>query len=410
MNVLFLTLPFSEKGRKSSYEIFLREFMRHGDKVFVACANERRSQEVPGISVDDGLTILRVPTGNLTGNISVIEKGISTITIDYLFKKAIKKHFANIKFDLIMYPTPPITLVNTIEYVKKRTGAVTYLLLKDIFPQNAVDLGMMTKTGLKGLIYKTFRKKEKKLYAISEFIGCMSPANVKYVLDNNPEVASRNFLNPIIEVCPNVSRIPDVDPTATQKDQSSIRKKYNIPEEAVIFVYGGNLGKPQGIPSLIKCLENQKNNNKAFFIIVGEGTEYNKLKDFVDNSGTKNTILLKYLPKAEYQEIANKCDVGMIFLDHRFTIPNFPSRLLSCICAGMPVLVATDSNCDMGQIAEDNGFGVRCLSNDVEGFAKAVETIVHADRKEMGKKAWDFFLNNYTVEKGWEIVMKHFRN
>lgn len=408
MNVLFLTLPFSEKGRKSSYEILLREFQKHGDNVYVACANEKNSREVSGLTVDEGLTILRVATGNLTGNISIIEKGISTVTIDFLFKKAIKKHFNNIKFDLLMYPTPPITLVNTVEYVKKKTGAKTYLLLKDIFPQNAVDLGMMTKSGIRGLIYKMFRRKEKKLYAISNHIGCMSPANVKYVLDHNTEVAQRQINETIVEVCPNVYSIPDNDPTLTTKDQSALRLKYRIPEEAVIFVYGGNLGKPQGISSLIKCLELQKNNHNAFFIIVGEGCEYKKLKDFVDNSGTTNTILLKYLPKAEYQEIANKCDVGMIFLDHRFTIPNFPSRLLSCICAGMPVLVATDPNCDMGQIAEDNGFGVRCLSNDVEGFSKAVEKIIMADRKAMGKKAWNFFLDNYTVEKGYDIIMKHF--
>ena len=94
-------------------------------------------------------------------------------------------YFADIKFDLILYSTPPITFYKAIEYVKKRDGAKTYLLLKDIFPQNAVDLGMMSKTGLKGLIYKYFRKKEKKLYAISDKIGCMSQANVDYVLKHN---------------------------------------------------------------------------------------------------------------------------------------------------------------------------------------------------------------------------------
>jgi len=37
----------------------------------------------------------------------------------------------------------------------------------------------------------------------------------------------------------------------------------------------------------------------------------------------------------------------MIFLDYRFQIPNFPSRLLSYMAAGMPVIVATDPNTDM---------------------------------------------------------------
>lgn len=405
MNILFLSLTFSEKGHTNFYEDFLHEFRKKGDSVYVACAREKRSTEPVGITEHNGMQVLRVATGNVTGNIGLIEKGISTLTIDSLFLNAINKHFKDIKFDLIMYPTPPITLVNTIAAVKRRTGAMTYLLLKDIFPQNAVDLGMMTKSGLKGLIYKMFRRKEKKLYAISDYIGCMSPANVKYVLDHNPEVNKE-----IVEVCPNCILQPKVDPTTIEKDTNSIRLKYNIPAEATIFLYGGSLGKPQGVDFLIECLDAQKNNSEAYFIIVGKGTEYGKLRKFVDESGTSNAILLDYLPKDEYQELADKCDVGLIFLDYRFTIPNFPSRLLACLTAAMPVLVATDPNCDMGQIAEDNGFGVRCLSNDVEGFAKAIDKIISSDRKEMGRKGWEFFLNNYTVEKGWEIVMKHFRN
>ena len=150
MNILFLSLTFSEKGHTSFYEDFLHEFRKNGDSVYVACAREKRSNEPVGVTEHNGMKVLRVGTGNVTGNIGLIEKGISTLTIDSLFLKAINKYFKDIKFDLIMYPTPPITLVNTIAAVKKRTSAVTYLLLKDIFPQNAVDLGMMTKTGLKG--------------------------------------------------------------------------------------------------------------------------------------------------------------------------------------------------------------------------------------------------------------------
>ena len=80
---------------------------------------------------------------------------------------AIKKYFSNIKFDLILYSTPPVTLVRPIKFIKKRDNAKTYLLLKDIFPQNAVDMGILGRKGIKGLLYKYFRKKEKMLYALS---------------------------------------------------------------------------------------------------------------------------------------------------------------------------------------------------------------------------------------------------
>lgn len=401
MNILFLALSFSTKEHKSFYEDLLREFQRNGHKIYVACANEKRSNEIDGIQESDGIHILRVRTGNITGNLSIIEKGLSTVSIDFLFQRAIRKYWGNVHFDLVMYPTPPITLVNTVNYVKNKNNAKTYLLLKDIFPQNAVDLGMMTKTGPKAVLYRFFRAKEKKLYRISDYIGCMSPANCRYVIEHNPEVDPKK-----VEVCPNCVAVPEE--LSWNRDNRELKEKYGIPADAKVFIYGGNLGKPQGIPFLMQCLEREKDNEKAFFIIVGSGSEYKKLQNFMETVKPKNSLLLSHLPKEEYKQLANQCDIGMIFLDHRFTIPNFPSRLLSCLAAGIPVLVATDTASDMGPIAEENGFGYWCESNDVEDFHNAVQKMLNSDQTAMGKKGWIFLLNSYTVDNVYRIILKHF--
>lgn len=403
MNVLFLTLSFSNKGHKSFYEDLLREFQKHGHNVYVACAKEKRHDGIEGLQEDDGIQILRVRTGNITGNISIIEKGFSTVSIDAQFQLAIRKHWHNVRFDLVMYPTPPITLVNTVRYVKKKSGARTYLLLKDIFPQNAVDLGMMTKTGPKGLLYRFFRAKEKKLYGISDYIGCMSPANCRYVIEHDPEVDSSK-----VEVCPNCIAIPE-EPI-WERDNHYLKEKYGIPDNVKVFLYGGNLGKPQGISFLVQCLKREKENPNVFFIVVGAGAQYHLVQEFMEAEKPQNSILLSYLPKEEYEKLAHQCDVGLIFLDHRFTIPNFPSRLLSCLAAGIPVLVATDTASDMGPIAEANGFGYWCESNDVEEFHSNVEKMLNADLTAMGKKGWEFLLREYTTEKAYRIIMQHFES
>ena len=114
--------------------------------------------------------------------------------------------------------------------------------------------------------------------------------------------------------------------------------------------------------------------------------------------------------KEEYQDIADQSDVGMIFLDHRFTIPNYPSRLLNYLASGIPVLLATDSNTDIGIIAKNNGFGFCCNSNDIEGFAIIVDNFIHADREAMGRKGWTFLKENYSVENGYRIIMNHFKS
>lgn len=398
MIVLFLTLlEFNSIEERTIYSDLIRKFRNEGHSVYVISPVEKRKNIDTHIIEEDNCKILKLKIGN-TQKTNIIEKGISTVRIEPDFIRAIKKHFADVKFDLVMYSTPPITFCGAIEYIKKRDNARTYLLLKDIFPQNSVDIGMLSKEGVKGKIYKHFRKQEKKLYAISDRIGCMSEANVKYVLANNPEVSADK-----VEVCPN--SIEPLDMSCSGEDRIAIRRKYNLPLDKKIFVYGGNLGMPQGIDFLIDCMQRQ-NFGDVEFLIIGNGTEYSKLKKFVDETDRQNIILMKYLPKDDYDRMIGACDVGMIFLDHRFTIPNFPSRLLSYMQAKLPVLTVTDPNTDIGTIAEENGFGVKCISDNPEDFVSAVNRLKSMNMPEMGEKAFAFMQQEYTVDKSYEIITR----
>lgn len=402
MNILFLSLGRYWTIKESEgYTDLLREFIRNGDKVFILSPTERREGKETQLIEEENSVILKVKTGNIQKT-NIIEKGISTVMIETQFLRAINKYFSNVKFDLVLYPTPPITFVKVVKYVKKRDGANTYLLLKDIFPQNAVDIGIMSKTGLTGLIYKYFRKKERKLYAISDTIGCMSPANVKYVLDNNPEVDKSK-----VEVCPNVIEI--IDKSISNETRSTIRTKYGIPIDKKVFVYGGNLGRPQGIEFIIKCIDSQKNNRDVFFFIVGDGTEYGKLEAFKENSNQSNFILMKRLPKEDYDTVVAACDVGLIFLDHRFSIPNFPSRLLGYMQAKLPVLACTDPNTDIGKVIVEGNFGWWCESNNIKNFNNLIEDVLESNTESLGLKAYDFLQTNYTVEKGYNIILKRLK-
>ena len=370
MNVLFLTLlDFGSIEEHNIYTDLLREFAKHGHKLYVISPVERRKRQETRLLETDKATILKLKIGN-TQKTNLIEKGISTITIEPQFISGIKKFFSNVKFDLVLYSTPPITFCNAIEYVRKRDNAKTYLLLKDIFPQNSVDIGMLSKSGWKGLIYRFFRNKEKHLYRISDHIGCMSQANVDYVIKHNPDVDPS-----IVEICPNSIEV--VDMSVDEKTREEIRKKYDIPLDKKVFVYGGNLGKPQGIDFMIQCLKSQEKNAEVFFIIVGDGTEFSKIESYMDKDHPQNVKLMRRLPKEDYDKMVGACDVGMIFLDHRFTIPNFPSRILSYMQAKIPVLAVTDPNTDIGKVIVTGGFGWWCESNDLQGFCKCISCTVN---------------------------------
>lgn len=400
MNVLFMTIGKMDNVEEHTiYCDLLRYFRDAGHSVYTISPYEKRTGLQTAYEEKNGIHMLHVRTGNVTGMVSLIEKGLAQLSIEPVFIKAIKKYYSNVKFDLVMYSTPPITFCNAIEYVRRRDNAKTYLLLKDIFPQNAVDIGMMSKSGIKGILYKFFRNKEKKLYGLSDYIGCMSPANVEYVKQNNPEIDEYK-----VEVCPNCIEV--VDKSINEEERRSIRKKYDIPLEKRVFVYGGNLGKPQGIDFLIECLHSQENSKDNYFLIVGDGTEYGKIEEFVKSSNQNNIRLMKRLPQEDYDTMVGACDVGMIFLDHRFTIPNFPSRVLSYMQAKIPVLACTDPNTDIGKIIEEAGFGSWCESNDVNGFVECVNKIMQI--QSVAEKEWNYLNKYYSTRNGYDIIMKHF--
>lgn len=396
MNVLFVGLGVFDNLSTGSVHIdILKEFVRNGHKVYLLCKTKSHTR----LSKEYGINILRVKIRNINSP-NLIKKGLSTVMVENHFKKAVKQYFFNIKLNLIFYTTPPVTFANVIKYVKKRDGASSYLMLKDIFPQNAVDIGMLKKNGLKGIIYRYFRRKEKKLYEVSDRIGCMSRANVDYLLKHNPEIPPEK-----VEICPNSIEVRDL--SLNDKEKIEMRRKYDLPLDKKIFVYGGNLGKPQGIPFLMDCLSAERDNPDVFFLIAGNGTEYGKLEAFVNENVFSNIRLLKSLPKKDYDRLVAACDVGMIFLDHRFTIPNFPSRLLSYMQAKIPVLAATDPNTDIGKVIVEGNFGLWCESNDVDTFCETVQRFLSEDTPEKGRNGFEYLQKHYSVQNAYQTIINH---
>ena len=281
MDLLFLTLiEISSLNERGIYQDLLRKFRDEGNNVYVISPIERRTKKNTRLMHVDGITILQVKTLNIQKS-HFIEKGIGTVLLEYQFLKGLKEFFYNIKFDLVLYSTPPITLVKVIEFVKKRDNAMSYLLLKDIFPQNAIDLKLIKKNSF---IHKYFLKKERRLYNVSDVIGCMSKANVNFLLRNNKHIDIKK-----VEVNPN-SILP-INFIENNVDKDVIRRKYNLPINKKIFVYGGNLGKPQGLDFLLETVE-KYNNPLAYFLIIGNGTEFNRIYKWFEDKKAKNLAVI----------------------------------------------------------------------------------------------------------------------
>lgn len=395
MRIVYLGIGYPVKDDQNIYTDLMKSFVMHGHTVTVVCSDVTIPDRKYRVSDENGIEVIRIQTGSVIGNVSIIRKGLSTLLMDGTFLSVVKHTLNGRKYDLILCSTPPITLVQTIQYLKRKSCCPVYLMLKDIFPQNAVDLGMMPANGL---IHAYFRHMERKLYQVSDYIGCMSPANIQYVIDHNPEIPKEK-----VSLCVNSLENRPVYPYS----RDAVLKKYKIPSDSIVFLYGGSLGVPQGIDFLVSFLRTQVNKKDRYFLICGKGKESWKLEEFFHSVTADNMSYMNWICFDDYEALQQASDVGMIFLNSRFTIPNFPSRFLSIIRNRKPVLAATDTATDLGEIVCKENMGWWSKSDDVSKLESLVDEICSAPEQlaQKGENAYSFYLENYQVENTYNQII-----
>lgn len=388
MNILYLSTVFPESSDTSTIYTDLAEELAKEHKIYVVTNAEKKRNKETYICQERGCTVLRVKTGNQY-NVGFVEKGITIIMLGFLFRKAIRKYFSRKKFDLILYETPPITLYGVVKFAKKKYHAHCFLMLKDIFPQNGVDLGIIRKNGF---IYWYFRKLEKKIYQVSDTIGCMSKGNIDYIKAHNTIEDNKLIL------FPNTKRIKN-----HQQRNINILSKYHIPQNKIRFIFGGNMGRPQGVRFLAKCIYACKDIPDAFFLLIGRGTEKEMVRSML--TGCENSLVIDELPRNDYEELLIQCDVGIVSLAYDFTIPNYPSRILSYMEFGIPTLAMTDTVTDFKELIEAANCGIWIPSNSEEKFRESIQMLLDKEkRKVMGANGKKYLQEHFSVLKSVDII------
>jgi len=396
VKVLFLMISFPDIRENSNlYSDLAEEFKENGHNIWIATLLEKKYNRKTYLERVEELNILRVRAGDWFNTNSVIKKGLTTITIANYFKKAIQKYFYNIKYDLVIYPTPPITFAPVVKYIKKRDNSKSYLILRDIFPQNVRDLGLLNSR----LLFNYFRKKEKQLYDISDYIGCMSKGNIQYVLNHN-EVDENK-----LEILYNWGKVIHNN----EAPMIDCKKKYGL-ENKFVAVFGGNIGLPQELEFLLELAKEYKDRSDIVFLIVGKGAQKEKIVNIINSNKLSNVMIKDYIPRNDYRNLLKQCDIGLINLNRIFTIPNMPSKVVDYFNAGIPILAATDKNTDLKQFLQDANAGLWSETCDLEGYKSNFEKLLNDKklREELGKNGERFLEENLNVEKAYQIIIKHF--
>ena len=390
MNILFVFFTLPHLSQSAMYSDMVNEFQQNGHKVLPMAPIISDSSK-SYISIENQIEVLRVKTLDVFSK-NVFEKGFANLLLSYQFKNAFTAFWKNKAIDLVIVATPSVMFADFVSDIKKSKGSQVYLMQKDIFPQNAVDLGLMNK---KSLIFKFFKKKECKLLKVADIVGCTSPGNINYFLSNYSFLEKKK-----VQLLYNNSKI------FNRSDELKFDNKDFSDMFTVVF--GGNMGKPQQLENVFNLAKRTLNFEDVLFIVIGKGTEIEKLKDVANQMGIYNLKFIDSLSRENYFKLISSCNLGLISLHQDFTVPNTPMKLNDYLNAGIPVLASIDRNNDLGELLEQNKMGKYAYSDSPDMLFEQF-LMLYEDNdlcNELGKNGYAFCLNNLSVEKAYIDVLK----
>ena len=397
MNILFLFISYPEDSNSTNLTKDLSdEFSKQGDNVYVATIREKRLNLDTQVTKENGTNVLRIKNGNMFNNVSKFEKLFTMMTMNKNILKQIKQYWGDVEFDLIVGTTPYMANAKLINGLKSHYNCPSFLILWDLFPQNAKDLELIKSK----LVFNFFKRQENKNLKSFDYIGCMSQGNIDYV-ENNYKFIEKKQLS----LFPLWSKINKLEITNKQE----VREKYLFNKDDFILVFGGNMGKPQSLINVINLAFQVEENKQIKFLFVGQGTETKNLKEKVKYLNLSNVIFKDFIPREDYEKLISSCDVGIVSLDVRFTVPNFPSKTVDYLKLGLPILASLDrcSLDDYGYLLEnDIKAGLVCDATDTIKYKENLLKLVN-DKKlytELSIKGRKYYEDNFNVENNYKMI------
>jgi len=347
-----------------------------------------------GITYLDGVTVCRFHSGEIK-NVSKVKRLLNEYMLSYNAWKAYKTYFKDNHHDLIVFWSPSIFWSGLVSKLKPLWNAPSYMLLRDFFPQWAIDSGIIKE---QSLITKFFRYYEKVNYRTADTIALQSPKNIEWF-------SSRNITDRPLDLLYN---------WATDKPAEDIASKYRKElglEDKVVFFYGGNIGHAQDMMNIVRLAKNMKKEEEAHFVLIGKGDEFDLVQQAIINDNLNNMTLLPSVSQEEFKIILAEFDVGLFSLHRDHITHNFPGKLLAYMVQGIPILGSINVGNDLKEVIENAKAGFVSVNGDDKALLKNAKKLLNKDlRVVMGGRSKQLLHDVFSVEAAVKQISKSVEN
>ena len=392
MKILFAFLGMAPADKAGGmYESLAEQFQKNGHEVTIIAPDVNHANTFCG--TERGMRVVRVASKETQGVASMYQKGVALATLAHYFKKGYKKYLAGEKFDWIAMPTPPITLSGFVKYVKQRTGAKFYLILRDIHPQSVWSIGLLHNK----IEYKFLDRKARTGYQTADLIGCMSQGNIDFIKAQYPGMK----MGEVVLLYNWVTEPPQTEPDPTLRPRLGLDGKF-------LALFGGNLGKGQRIENIAYLAEHYIDKTDIVFLIIAKGVEKDRLQQIAEEKQLTNIRFMDFMPQADYLNLTKSVDLGLVSINENYRVPTCPSKAVSYMAAGVPVFAMINPGSDYGQVIEDCGAGYWAVGSDKERTVELFDKIYQDSElwKRMSEAGLSFYQKNCTVEAAYSTMIK----
>lgn len=308
----------------------------------------------------NGVQVLRLRAPR-TKDIGYVQRTINECLLPFVMLRNFRKSpLAKVRWEGVVWYSPTIFLGPLANALKKASACRSYLIIRDIFPEWAVDMGLMGR----GLPYRFFKAIERYQYSVANVIGVQTLGNSPY-FDNWAKQDGRR-----VEVLQNwLADAPDVGSTILVANGSLVGR--------IIFVYAGNMGVAQGMDVLIDLAECLQNRQDIGFLFVGRGSDAQRLRGDAKTRGLDNVVFHDEIDPSEIPGLYKQCHVGIVALDPRHKTHNLPGKFLSYMQAGLPVLASINPGNNLAELIQSEGVGRVCTDQSVETLQRLVEELAN---------------------------------
>ena len=370
------------------------EYVRQGHQVIVATPNDS-VEGAMSITEEDGVTVVRVKTGDLKYANKALRGWRESRLSARIWRRA-RRFFQANPCELIVFYSPTIFFGDLVRHLKSLWSCPSYLILRDIFPRWAVDAGILRE----GTLYRYLKRKELAQYGAADIIGVEAPGNLSYFRD---ELRTNNHHVEVLYNWVNTQEQPMGCP--------SWRTNLGL-EDKVVFFYGGNIGVAQDMDNIFRLAAALRDNDDIFFLLVGSGSEVQRLTSEIKKQCLRNIRILPPMPQQEYLQCLSEFDVGLISLDLRLKTHNFTGKLLGYVLCGKPILASLNSGNDLIEFLHHADAGIACMNGEDEKLRTAA-LLLAKDlelRQRMGRNARALGETTFSVRIVAKQILSHFAN